>query len=240
MAKTALITGAARGIGRAIAVRMAKDGYDIAAADRAPTPEDLLAELRALGVAAEAFCADISSFDETASLVAQVKERFGSIDLLVNNAGITRDGLLMRMSEADFDAVIQVNLKGAFNMIRNCAKVFTKQRSGCIVNMASVVGIIGNVGQANYAASKAGLIGLTKSAAKELAMFGVRCNAVAPGYIDTDMTRGLPQKVKDDFLARIPLNRFGAIDDVAGAVAYLAKSGYVTGQVMCVDGGLVM
>jgi len=240
MSKTALITGAARGIGRAIAVRMAREGYDIAAADKTPPPGELLTELREAGVQAEAFCADISVFGETAELVGKVKERFGSVDLLVNNAGITKDSLIMRMSEADFDAVIAVNLKGAFNMIRNCSKLFMKQRSGCVVNMASVVGIIGNVGQANYAASKAGLIGLTKSAARELAMFGVTCNAVAPGYIDTDMTRELPQKAKDDFLERIPLRRFGSIDDVADAVAFLAKSGYMTGQVVCVDGGLAM
>jgi len=240
MPKTALITGASRGIGRATAVRMAKEGYDIAAVVNSTPPDGLLAELAGVGGRAEAFCADVSVFGETAELTDRVKERFGSIDLLVNNAGITRDALLMRMSEADFDAVIAVNLKGAFNMIRNCARIFTKQRSGCIVNIASVVGIIGNVGQANYAASKAGLIGLTKSAARELAMFGVTCSAVAPGYIDTDMTKGLPQKVKDDFLGRIPLQRFGAAEDVADAVAFLAKSSYITGQVLCVDGGLAM
>ena len=245
MAKTALITGSSRGIGAAIALRLAKDGMNIAFNDLNMTMfenNDIVDKVKALGVEAEIFCADVSKYDQCEQMVRDVKARFGSIDVLVNNAGITRDKLVLNMDEKDFDAVINVNLKGTFNMIKHTYKHFMKKRYGRICSTASIVGLTGNAGQANYSASKAGIIGLTKSVAKELAGRGVTANAVAPGYIATDMTSVLPDKVKDAMKAQIPAKRIGTPDDVADVVAFLCSddAAYVTGEVIRVDGGLAM
>ena len=183
---------------------------------------------------------DVADFGFAAQLVKDIKKEFGTLDILVNNAGITRDMLLMRMSEEQFDQVINTNLKGTFNMVRHASSLMLKQRSGTIINMASVVGVTGNIGQANYAASKAGIIGLTKSAAKELAQRGITCNAIAPGFVETDMTDVLAEETKQEMLKAIPLKRYGTVDDIASAAVFLAKNTYITGQVLNVDGGMVM
>ncbi len=235
-----IVTGGAKGIGKAVALAFAQKGYNIILNYRTTSPEDLAEEIRALGVKCFTYQADVSDFAQAEALVKASIEEMGTIDVLVNNAGITRDTLLMRMKEEDFDAVINTNLKGCFNMIKHVSKYMLKQKSGSIVNMSSVIGLIGNIGQANYAASKAGVIGLTKSAAKELASRGITCNAIAPGFIQTDMTDVLSDSVKENILKNIPLNRLGQPSEVAALALFLAENRYITGQVVAVDGGMVM
>lgn len=238
--KTVIVTGAAKGIGKAIALQFAKEGCNIVLNYRSQVAPETIAEIEACGVVCKPVQGDVSDFDFAATLIKDVRKEFGSIDVLVNNAGITRDMLLMRMSQEEFDSVIHTNLKGTFNMLRHAANVMLKQKSGTIINMASVVGITGNVGQANYAASKAGVIGLTKSAAKELAARGITCNAIAPGYVETDMTAVLKEDVRDAILESVPLKRAGQPEDIARAAVFLAENTYITGQVLNVDGGMVM
>lgn len=242
--KTALVTGASRGIGRAIALRLAAEGASIAInyAGNTAKAEETKAAIEAVGGKAALFQADVSDSAQVERMVAAVTEMFGTIDILVNNAGITRDGLLMRMKEEDFDAVLDTNLKGIFHVTKAVSKLMMKKRAGRIVNMASVVGIMGNAGQTNYAAAKAGVIGFTKSAAREFAARGITVNAVAPGFIATDMTAAMPEKAKEATLAAIPLRRMGEPEDVANAVAFLVsdQASYITGQVVKVDGGMVM
>ncbi len=242
--KTALITGASRGIGRAIALELAKKGaYVIVNYNGSKAAaEETAAVIEAAGGRAKICQCNVSDYKACEKLISDIMEKCGKIDILVNNAGITRDNLLMRMSEEDFDEVLNTNLKGAFHTMRLVSRYMLKQRSGRIINMASVVGVAGNAGQVNYAASKAGVIGMTKSAAKELASRGITVNAVAPGFIETDMTGKLSDKVKEQAVSQIPLGRFGSTEDVAKAVAFLASddAGYITGQVLHVDGGMVM
>ena len=234
--KTAIVTGAARGIGKAIALKFAQEGANIAFTDLVidENAEATAKELEALGVKAKAYASNAANFEDTAKVVAEIHKDFGRIDILVNNAGITKDGLLMGMSEEDFDQVIDVNLKGTFNMMRFVSRQMLRQRSGRIISMASVVGIAGNAGQANYAASKAGIIGMTKSVARELASRGVTVNAVAPGFIETEMTAVLSEEVKKASAAQIPLGHFGRPEDIAKTVAFLASddAAYITGQVI--------
>ena len=239
--KTALITGAARGIGKAIALRFAAEGANIAFTDLV-IDENTEAEIASLGVKAKGYASNAADFAQSEEVVKQVKEDFGSIDILVNNAGITKDGLMLRMTEAQWDAVIGVNLKSAFNFIHACVPVMMRQRGGSIINMASVVGVHGNAGQANYAASKAGMIALAKSVAQEMGPKGIRANAIAPGFIDTAMTQELPEEVRKEWMNQIPLRRGGTVDDVANCAVYLASdlSSYVSGQVIQVDGGMNM
>lgn len=238
--KTAVITGGSRGLGEAIAYKMASLGADIVIVDVGDPAlaEKVCAKCRQeYQVEAKAYQCDVSDFDAVKEVVAQIKADFGTVHILVNNAGITRDGLAAMMKEEDFDKVIAVNLKGAFNMIRHTAGLFIRNREGCIINIASVAGLTGNAGQCNYAASKAGLIGITKTIAKELAPKGVRCNAIAPGFIATDMTGN---QTDNPLLKMIPLGRMGEAADVAEAAGYLATAGYVTGEVIRVDGGIAM
>lgn len=238
--KTVLVTGGAKGIGRAIALAFAKEGCNIVLNYRSGVSDELLAEIKALGVECLPLQGDVSDFDTAKKIVTEAKQHFGSLDVLVNNAGITRDMLLMRMTEEEFDAVINTNLKGTFNMIRHTSNIMLKQKAGAIINLASVVGQMGNIGQANYAASKAGVIGLTKTTARELGSRGISCNAIAPGFIETDMTSVLKEDVKKQMLNEIPLKRFGQPEEVAQAAIFLAKNRYITGQVLNVDGGMVM
>ena len=242
--KCAIITGGGRGIGKAIALKLAEAGADIVINYRNSEKEaiELVNEIEAKGAQALLVQADISSFEQCDKLIKSAQDRFGKIDILVNNAGITKDTLLLRMKEEDFDKVIQTNLKGTFNCIKHCSAVMLRQKYGRIINISSVIGLVGNAGQANYAASKAGIIGLTKAVAKELGSRGITVNAVAPGFIDTDMTEILSEKIKDSLMDNIPLKRLGNPSDVANLVAFLAsdEAGYITGQVINVDGGMVM
>ncbi|MEG0838518.1 MAG: 3-oxoacyl-[acyl-carrier-protein] reductase [Hydrogenoanaerobacterium sp.] len=242
MKKTALVTGAATGIGQAAALRLAQDGCNVAVNVHGTAGDETVRLCREAGAVCESFSADVSDFEQCAQMVKAVTARFGSLDILVNNAGITKDGLLARMSEASFDAVIAVNLKGVFNMCRHTSGVMIKQRSGRIINVSSVVGLYGNAGQFNYAASKAGIIGMTLTAAKELGGRGITVNAVAPGFIETNMTASLPQNVKEAMLGQISLKHFGKPQDVAAAVAFFASdsAAYITGQVLAVDGCILM
>ncbi|MHC6181484.1 3-oxoacyl-[acyl-carrier-protein] reductase [Clostridium sp. JNZ X4-2] len=240
----AVITGAAKGIGRAIALKLADDGFDIVINYRnsSGSIEELIGEIESKGRRSIAVQGDVSVFEEAKNIIKQAVGFFGTIDVLVNNAGITRDGLLLRMKEEDFDKVIEVNLKGTFNCIRHVSPVMLKQRKGKIINISSVVGVTGNAGQVNYSAAKAGIIGITKSTARELASRGINVNAVAPGFIKTDMTNSLSEKIRENTLQAIPLKRFGTVYDVADAVSFLASSGsdYITGQIINIDGGMVM
>ena len=239
--KTALITGAARGIGKAIALKYAQEGANIAFTDLEVNLETEK-EIAALGVKAKSYASNAADFAQTEEVVKQVKEEFGSIDILVNNAGITKDGLMLRMTEQQWDAVIAVNLKSAFNFVHACVPVMMRQRGGSIINMASVVGVHGNAGQANYAASKAGLIALAKSIAQEMGPKGIRANAIAPGFIETAMTAQLPDEVREEWKKKIPLRRGGQVEDIANVATFLASdlSSYVSGQVIQVDGGMNM
>ncbi len=240
--KTAVVTGGGSGIGKATALKLAADGADIVIVHMDPEEKaaEVVGEIEALGVKAKAIRMDVSDFEAVSGMVAEIVEEFGSIDILINCAGITKDGLIARMKEDQFDAVISVNLKGTFNMIRHCTPVFMKQKSGAIVNVSSVSGIIGNPGQANYSTSKAGVIGLTKSTAKELVSRGVRCNAVAPGFIATDMTANLSKNNK--LVDMIPMKRMGTADEVADLIFFLASdaSSYITGEIIKVDGGVAI
>lgn len=237
----ALITGGSRGIGAACARKLAALGADIAVvyAGNAEKANGVCAACEALGVRARAYQCDVADFDAVKQTVAAVKAELGSVDILVNSAGITRDGLVAAMREADFDAVIATNLKGTFNMIRHCARLFLRTGHGRIVNISSVAGVAGNAGQANYSASKAGVIGLTKSVARELAPKGITCNAVAPGFVATDMTAALPL-TDEQIRAAVPLGRMAKPEEIADAVAFLLQSDYITGQVLCVDGGVAI
>jgi 3-oxoacyl-[acyl-carrier protein] reductase len=242
--KVALITGASRGIGRAIALKFAQNGANVVInySSSQSQAENLKEEIEKIGTKTMIIKCDVSNPDEVNQMFSQVENEFGRLDILVNNAGITKDGLILRMNEEDFDKVIAINLKGAFLCARAAAKMMVKQRFGNIINISSVVGIAGNVGQANYAASKAGIIGLTKSLAKELASRNIRVNAIAPGFIKTDMTEVLSDKVKEAMLSSIPLGRFGEADEIANVALFLASSlsSYITGQVIVVDGGMIM
>ena len=234
--KVALVTGAGRGIGKAIALRFAQEGANVAFTDLAlnEAVEESVKEIEALGVKVKAYASNAANFDETHEVVKQIVEDFGRIDVLINNAGITKDGLMMRMSEAQWDAVINVNLKSAFNFIHAVTPIMAKQRGGSIINMSSVVGVSGNAGQCNYSASKAGMIGLAKSIAKEMGPRGIRANCIAPGFIITEMTNQLSQEIKDQWAAQIPLRRGGTPEDVANVALFLASdlSSYVSGQVL--------
>ncbi len=240
--KTAIITGAARGIGKQIAISFAREGANIAFTDLVndDNMKSLENELTSMGVKAKAYASDASNYNQTDDVVSKIIEDFGKVDILVNNAGITRDTLLMRMDEETWDIVIKINLKSVFNFTKAAQKVMLKQRSGSIINMSSVVGVSGNAGQANYSASKAGIIGFTKSVAKELGSRGIRCNAIAPGFIITDMTAKLSEAVREEWIKGIPLKRGGTPEDVANACIFLGSdlSGYVSGQVLNVCGGM--
>lgn len=242
--KVALITGAARGIGKAIALKFAAEGADIAFTDLVinETAEETVRELESCGRKVRAYASNAADFEETHKVVENVFADFGRIDILVNNAGITKDGLMLKMTESQWDAVIAVNLKSAFNFIHACNPIMMRQKSGSIINMSSVVGVHGNASQCNYAASKAGLIALAKSIGQEMGRKGIRANSIAPGFIDTPMTQELPQEVRNEWIQRIPLRRGGKVEDIANVAAFLASdlSSYVTGQVIQVDGGMNM
>ncbi len=242
--KVAVVTGASRGIGQEIAKTLAAQGATVIVNynGSAQKAAETIQEIETMGGKAEAVQCDVSDFDKAKELLDYVIKTYGHVDILVNNAGITRDNLMMRMSEEDFDTVISTNLKGAFNCIRHVARQMLKQKSGRIINISSVSGVLGNAGQINYAASKAGIIGMTKSAARELASRGITVNAIAPGFINTEMTAVLPETVKEGAVAQIPMKVFGETKDVAEAAAFLAsdKARYITGQVLCVDGGMAM
>jgi 3-oxoacyl-[acyl-carrier protein] reductase len=241
--KVAIVTGGARGIGRAIGILLAKNGADIVIADiNGEQARTTAQEIESLGHKALGVQVDVSNFAEAENLGKHTVDTFGHVDVLVNNAGITRDGLFVKMKEDEWDAVLAVNLKSVFNCSKAVIRYMTKQRTGSIINIASVVGLMGNIGQANYAASKAGVIGLSKTMAREFAPRGIKVNVVAPGFVDTDMTRDLPEKAKEAFLSNVPMGRMGTPEDVAEAVLFLAtdSSGYITGQVISVNGGLYM
>ena len=238
--KNVFITGSSRGIGLAIAHKFASLGANVVLNSRGEISEDLLAEFKPYGVKVLAISGDVSDFADAKRMVDQAIEELGSVDVLVNNAGITQDTLMLKMTEEDFEKVLKVNLTGAFNMTQSVLKPMIKAREGAIINMSSVVGLMGNIGQANYAASKAGLIGFTKSVAREVANRNVRVNAIAPGMIESDMTAVLSDKVKEAMLAQIPMKQFGQVEQVAEVTAFLASQDYLTGQVLAIDGGLTM
>ncbi|MFS9371809.1 3-oxoacyl-[acyl-carrier-protein] reductase [Streptococcus infantis] len=238
--KNVFITGSSRGIGLAIAHKFASLGANVVLNSRGEISEELLAEFKPYGVKILAISGDVSDFADAKRMVDQAIEELGSVDVLVNNAGITQDTLMLKMTEEDFEKVLKVNLTGAFNMTQSVLKPMIKAREGAIINMSSVVGLMGNIGQANYAASKAGLIGFTKSVAREVANRNVRVNAIAPGMIESDMTAVLSDKVKDAMLAQIPMKQFGQAEQVAEVTAFLASQDYLTGQVIAIDGGLTM
>ena len=244
MKQTAIVTGGSRGIGRAVAVRLAKDGMNLVINYRgnSAAAEETERMCRELGAEVLLVQGDVSRAEDCEKLAAQAKEAFGRVDVLVNNAGITRDGLLARMTEEDFRAVLDVNLVGSWNMMKAVNRIMMKQRYGRIVNLSSVTGLMGNMGQTNYAAAKAGILGMTKSYAREVASRGITVNAVAPGFIDTDMTEAMPEGAKDKIITGIPMGRTGKPEDVAEAVAFLAseQAGYITGEVLRVDGGMAM
>lgn len=240
--KTAIVTGGSRGIGRAIALAFAQNGANVAVlyAGNEEAAKEVCSQAEAFGVKAESYRCDVSDFTKTGEVVKEIIEAFGGVDILVNNAGIVRDSLVLSMKEEDFDAVISTNLKGAFNLIKHTYSHFMRKRSGRIINISSVSGLMGNAGQANYSAAKAGIVGLTKTVAKELAARGVTCNAIAPGFIETDMTGALSDKVKDAANGMIPMKKMGAPEDIAQTALFLASQGarYITGEVIKVDGGL--
>jgi len=239
----AVVTGAGRGIGRAIALKFAAEGADVVCVSRTQeNSEKVAAEIRALGRKAWAFAVDVADAAAVSAAAGKILAEAGKVDILVNNAGVTRDGLLMRMSDADWDTVLDTNLKGAFLVTKAFSRAMIKARAGRIINISSVIGLIGNAGQCNYAASKAGLIGFTQSAARELASRGITVNAIAPGFIETDMTSELKEEMRATLLKQIPLGSFGSADDIAGAALFLAgpAAHYITGQVLTVDGGMVM
>lgn len=242
--KNAVVTGSSRGIGKAIALKLASLGANVAVvyAGNREKANETVAEIEKLGVKAKAYSCDVSSLNDAKNLVIEVIADFGGIDILVNNAGVIKDGLVLSMKEEDFDRVINVNLKGSFNMIKSTYQHFMKKRRGRIINISSVVGINGNAGQANYASAKAGIIGLTKSVAKELAARNITVNAIAPGYIETDMTNSMPEKAKEAALAAIPMKRIGQGEDIANTAAFLAsdEASYITGEVIKVDGGMAI
>ena len=242
--KVALVTGAARGIGRAIALQFAQMGATVVInySGSKEKAEEVLSKVRELGADGCTYQCNVADFEAVGQMMADVVQKYNKIDILVNNAGITKDGLLMKMSEEDFDAVVNVNLKGTFNCIRQVTRQMLKQRGGRIINMSSIVGIMGNAGQANYSASKAGVIGLTKSAAREMANRGITVNAIAPGFIDTEMTQVLSESVRTAAEGQIPMKHFGRTEDIANMAVFLAsdKAGYITGQVISVDGGMAM
>lgn len=240
--KVALITGAARGIGKAIALKFASEGADIAFTDLVinEATEETVKEIEAYGHKVKAYASNAANFEETHKVIEEIHAEFGKIDILVNNAGITKDGLMLRMGEGQWDAVIAVNLKSAFNFIHAVTPIMARQRGGSIINMSSIVGVHGNAGQCNYSASKAGLIGLAKSIAKEMGPRGIRANCIAPGFIVSDMTNALPEAVRDEWIKKIPLRRGGTTEDVANVATFLASdmSSYVSGQVIPVDGAM--
>ena len=240
--KVALVTGAARGIGKAIALKFAEEGADVAFTDLVinEAAEETVREIAAFGHKVKGYASNAANFDETHEVVAEILKDFGRIDILVNNAGITKDGLVMRMSEAQWDAVINVNLKSAFNFIHAVIPGMARQKSGSIINMASIAGQMGNPGQVNYASSKAGLIAMAKSVAKEMGSRGIRANAIAPGFIVSEMTNALPEAVREEYIRQIPLHRGGTVEEIANTAVYLSSdlSSYVTGQVIAVNGGL--
>lgn len=244
--KTALITGAARGIGKAIAIKFAEEGANVAFTDLFIDEEHgglaTEREIASLGVKAKGYASNAADFKQSEDVVNSVKEDFGSIDILVNNAGITKDGLMLKMTEGQWDAVIAVNLKSAFNFIHACTPIMMRQKKGAIINMSSVVGVHGNASQCNYSASKAGLIALAKSISQEMGRKGIRANAIAPGFIDTPMTQALPQEIRKEWIDKIPLRRGGTVEDIANVATFLASdlSSYVSGQVIQVDGGMNM
>lgn len=242
--KTAIITGSGRGIGKAVAVKLASLGANIVINDivQSTDADATCEEIKAMGSRCICIKGDVTKIDDVKALVDGAVKEFGTVDIFVNNAGITRDGLMLRMKEEDWDLVMNINLKGAFNCIKTVARPMMKNKGGSIINMASVVGVMGNAGQANYSASKGGLIALTKTTAKEFSAKGIRCNAIAPGFIQSAMTDQLSDDVKQKYYDAIPLGRFGSVENIADAVAFLASdmSSYITGQVICVDGGLIM
>lgn len=242
--KIALVTGASRGIGKATALELARQGATVVVnyTSGKDAALEVQQEITAMGGQAILYPCDISQFDKVEEMITTIVKKLGRIDILVNNAGVTRDGLLMKMSEEDYDRVLDINLKGTFNTIRFASRQMMKQKAGRIINLSSVSGVLGNAGQANYSASKAGVIGLTKATARELATRGITCNAIAPGFIDTDMTRALPDSVRESVVNQIPLKEFGQVEDIANMVAYLAseKGKYITGQVINIDGGMAM
>lgn len=238
--RTVIVTGSSRGIGRAIAKAFAETGANIVLNGRKEIDSDVKEEMEQAGASVHIITGDVSDFDFAEKLIQETKEVFGRVDVLVNNAGITQDNLLVRMSPEDFERTLSVNLTGTFNTTRHAAKVMLKQKSGTIINLSSVVGLVGNIGQANYSASKAGVVGLTKSAARELASRGITVNAVAPGFVDSDMTKVLNERVREGILSQIPLKRLAKPEEIAETVLFLSNQSYITGQVINVDGGMVM